>query len=178
MECLAVSTLPDGPEWLYQVKLDGYRAMAVKSSGKLNLFSRRRNSFNSQHSLVFDALADLPDNIVIDGEVVALNDSGRPDFNLLQHHRAQASRIHYFVFDLLTYDNHDLTRLPLIERHEIMESVLKLKSPRVRIVDHFEGLPPICSVQFAPKGWKVSLLREGTVGTRLGKGAGRGPSTG
>jgi bifunctional non-homologous end joining protein LigD len=138
MECLAVSTLPDGPEWLYQVKLDGYRAMAVKSSGKLNLFSRRRNSFNSQYSLVFDALADLPDNIVIDGEVVALNESGRPDFNLLQHHRAQASRIHYFVFDLLTYDNHDLTRLPLIERHEIMKSVLKLKSPRVRIVDHFE----------------------------------------
>jgi DNA ligase D-like protein (predicted ligase) len=138
MECLAVPKLPDGARWLYQVKLDGYRAVAVKSSGKLNLFSRRRNSFNRQYSLVFDALADLPDNTVIDGEVVALDESGRPDFNLLQHYRAEASRIHYFVFDLLVYDNRDLTRLPLVERHEIMKSVLRFKSPRVRITDYFE----------------------------------------
>ena len=60
MECLAVPKLPDGPKWLYEIKLDGYRAIAVKSSGKLNLFSRRRNSFNRQYSLVFEALADLP----------------------------------------------------------------------------------------------------------------------
>jgi DNA ligase D-like protein (predicted ligase) len=138
MECLAVPKLPDGARWLYQVKLDGYRAVAVKSSGKLNLFSRRRNSFNRQYSLVFDALADLPDNTVIDGEVVALDESGRPDFNLLQHYRAETSRIHYFVFDLLVYDNRDLTRLPLVERHEIMKSVLRFKSPRVRITDYFE----------------------------------------
>ena len=137
MECLAVPKLPDGPNWFFEIKLDGYRAIAVKSSGKLNLFSRRRNSLNSQYSLVFKALADLPDNTVIDGEVVALNESGRPDFNLLQHYRAEASRIHYFVFDLLIYDNRDLTGLPLIERHEIMKSVLGFESPRVRIADHF-----------------------------------------
>jgi ATP-dependent DNA ligase len=88
--------------------------------------------------LVFDALADLPDNTVIDGEVVALDESGRPNFNLLQHYRAEASRIHYFVFDLLVLDNRDLTRLALIERHEIMESVLRFKSPRLRITDYFE----------------------------------------
>ena len=138
MECLAVPKLPDGARWLYQVKLDGYRAVAVKSSGKLNLFSRRRNSFNRQYSLVFEALADLPDNTVIDREVVTLDESGRPDFNLLQHYRAEASCIHYFVFDLLVYDNRDLTRLPLVERHEIMKSVLRFKSPRVRITDYFE----------------------------------------
>jgi DNA ligase D-like protein (predicted ligase) len=138
MECLAVPKLPDGPQWLYQVKLDGYRAIAVKSSGKLNLFSRRRNSFNSQYSLVFEALSDLPDNTVIDGEFVALDQSGRPDFNLLQHYRAQASRIHYFVFDLPVYNNRDLTRLPLIERYQIMKSVLRFESPRVRITDYFE----------------------------------------
>ena len=85
--------------------------------------SRRRNSFNRQYSLVFEALADLPDNTVIDGEVVALNESGRPDFNLLQHYRAEASRIHYFVFDLLVYNNRDLTRLSLVERRQIMKSV-------------------------------------------------------
>src|SRR6516225_5507237 len=131
MECLAVPKLPNGSQWVYQIKLDGYRAIAVKSSGKLNLFSRRRNPFNRQYSLVLEALADLPDNTVVDGEVVALNESGRPDFNLLQHYRAQASRIHYFVFDLLVYENRDLTHLPFIERHEIMKSVLKLGSSRI-----------------------------------------------
>jgi ATP-dependent DNA ligase len=110
MECLAVPKLPDGPQWLYEIKLDGYRFIAVKSFGKLNLLSRRRHSFNRQYSLVVEALADLPDDTVIDGEVVALNQSGRPDFNLLQHYRAEASRIHYFVFDLLVYKDRDLTR--------------------------------------------------------------------
>ena len=87
MECLAVSKLPNGSDWVYEVKLDGYRVLAAKSEAKLNLFSRRRNSFNTQYRLVFEALADLPDNTVIDGEVVALNGSGRLDFNLLQHVR-------------------------------------------------------------------------------------------
>lgn len=139
MECLAVSTLPSGPEWLYEIKFDGYRAIAVKSGGKLNLFSRRRHSFNTQYSLVFKALADLPDNTVIDGEVVALNESGRPDFNLLQHYRAEASSIHYFAFDLLVCNSRDLTQLPLIERRQIMKSVLNLHSPRIRIADYFEA---------------------------------------
>jgi bifunctional non-homologous end joining protein LigD len=139
MECLAVPALPNGPGWFFEIKLDGYRAIAVKSEGRLNLFSRRRNSFNSQYSLIFDALADLPDNTVIDGEVVALNESGRPDFNLLQHYRAEAPRIHYFVFDLLVYNNRDLTHLPLVERRQIMKSVLKLDSPRIRIMDYFEA---------------------------------------
>ena len=67
-------------------KLDGYRALAVNSEGKRNLLSRRRNSLNRQYSLLLEALAELPDNTVIDGEVVALNEFGRPDFHLLQHY--------------------------------------------------------------------------------------------
>jgi ATP-dependent DNA ligase len=126
MECAAVTKLLDGPGWVYEIRLDGYRAIAVKSEGKLNLFSRRRNSFNTQYPLVFEALADLPDNTLIDGEVVAPNGSGRPDFNLLQHYRTKASHIYYFVFDLLIYQNRDLTSLPLINRRQIMRSVSKL----------------------------------------------------
>jgi bifunctional non-homologous end joining protein LigD len=138
MECLAVTKLPDGPEWVFEIKLDGYRAIAIKSDGKLNLISRRRNSFNSQFPLILEALADLPDDTVIDGEVVALDKSARPDFNLLQHFRAEASRIHYFVFDLLVYNKRDLTRLPFIERRQILNSVLKIGSPRIRIAEYFE----------------------------------------
>jgi bifunctional non-homologous end joining protein LigD len=139
MECLAVTKLPDGQQWLYEIKLDGYRAEAVRSDGNLFLFSRNRKSFNRQFPLIVEALADIPDNSVIDGEVVALNGAGRPDFNSLQNFRSAASRIHYFVFDLLIHKGRDLTRLPLIERREILRSALKFRSSRVRICDYVEA---------------------------------------
>jgi bifunctional non-homologous end joining protein LigD len=89
--------------------------------------------------LIVEGLADLPDNTVIDGEVVALDQSGRPNFNLLQNFRSAASHIHYFVFDLLIFKRRDLTRLPLIERREIMHSALKFRSSCVRIRDYVEA---------------------------------------
>lgn len=138
MECLAVSKLPDGPEWVYEIKLDGYRALAINANGKLSLYSRRQKSFSRQYQQVLDGLRDLPRNTVVDGEIVALDDAGRPKFNLLQHSRSQAKRIHYFIFDLLIYDNHDLTQLPLIERRAILKSVLKLESSRIHIAEYFE----------------------------------------
>ena len=138
MECLAVSKLPAGWDWVYEIKLDGYRAFAINSNGKLSLYSRRRKSFARQYQHVFDALRGLPKNTVIDGEIVALDDAGRPNFSFLQHSRSQANRIRYFVFDLLVYDNRDLTQLPLIERREILRSVIKFQSPRVRMVEYFE----------------------------------------
>jgi len=137
MECLAVSCLPDGVEWTYEIKLDEYRAVGVNSSGRLSLFSKNRKSFNRQYPYIVEVLRDLPENTVIDGEVVALDNAGRPDFNLLQHSRSQASRICYFVFDLLVYQNRDLTRLSFIERGQIMRSVLKFRSPRIRMAQHF-----------------------------------------
>src|SRR5437879_3282048 len=78
MECLSVSKLPEGLEWLWEIKLDGYRALAVKSGTSLTLFSRRGKSFNRQFAHIVDALADLPAGTVVDGELVALDDSGRP----------------------------------------------------------------------------------------------------
>jgi len=138
MECLAVTKLPEGSGWVYEIKLDGYRAAAVDSKGKLNLYSRKRKPFHIQYPYIIDALSDLPENTVVDGEIVALDDTGRPNFNLLQHTRSEASRICYFVFDLLIYKNRDLTRLPFIERRQIMSSVLKFRSSRIRLAQHFE----------------------------------------
>src|SRR5215469_4490359 len=138
MECLAVPQLPNGSNWVYEIKLDGYRAVAINSNGRVSLFSKNQKSFNRQYPYIIEALSDLPENTVIDGEVVALDDAGRPDFNLLQHSRSQASRICYFVFDLLVYAGHDLTRLPFIERRQIMDSALKFRSPRIRMTQYFE----------------------------------------
>jgi ATP-dependent DNA ligase len=119
-------------------KLDGYQAVAVNREGKLTLFSRRRKSFNRQFPQIVEGLSDLPTNTVVDGEIVALDESGRPDFNLLQNFRSGASHIHYFVFDLLIYKNRDLTHLPPIERREIMRSALPFGSTRVHISEYAE----------------------------------------
>src|SRR5438094_9091162 len=99
MDCLSVSKLPAGLEWLWEIKLDGYRALAVKSGTGVTLFSRQRKSLNRQFPYIVEALADLPAGTVVDGEVVALDESGSPDSNLLQTLRAEASRIQYYIFD-------------------------------------------------------------------------------
>jgi bifunctional non-homologous end joining protein LigD len=138
MECLPVTKLNDAGQWTCEIKLDGYRAIAVKSGQTINLFSRRGKSFNSQYPYIVEALAGLPNGTVVDGEVAALDDAGRPNFHLLQHSRSGASRICYFIFDLLVCNNRDLTRLPLIERRKLMNLLVTLKSGRIRISEQFE----------------------------------------
>jgi ATP-dependent DNA ligase len=76
MECLAVSKLPEGPNWLWEIKLDGYRALAIKSESNITLFSRRKKSLNRKFPYIVESLADLPDGTVVDGELVGLDDSG------------------------------------------------------------------------------------------------------
>ena len=105
----------------------------------MSLFSRRRKSFDHHYPLIVEALAELPEGTVVDGEVVALDESGRPNFNLLQNFRSEASRIHYFIFDLLICNDRDLTGLALSERRKLMKSLLKLSSPRLRIAEQFEA---------------------------------------
>jgi DNA ligase D-like protein (predicted ligase) len=138
MECLHVSKLPEGPNWVYEIKLDGYRAVAVKTGGKVTLFSRNQKSFNKRFPLIVEGLADLPDETVLDGEVVALDVAGRPNFNLLQNFREAASQVVYYVFDLLVCENRDVTRLPLQKRREMMLSALRLRSNRIFVSEFFE----------------------------------------
>jgi DNA ligase D-like protein (predicted ligase) len=139
MECLAVSKLPEGSEWVWEIKLDGYRALAVKSGKDIALFSRREKSLNNKFPYIAEALADLPDGTVVDGELVGLDDSGRPEFNLLQNFRGEASRIHYYIFDLLCCNDRDLTHLPLVERRALLKSLVLISDKRVRISDYVEA---------------------------------------
>jgi bifunctional non-homologous end joining protein LigD len=135
MECALISKLPEGPDWTYEVKLDGYRAIGVKNSSETILYSRNRKNFNKRFPQIAKALDDLPDETVIDGQVVALDKSGRPDFQRLQHFTAERSRIHYFVFDLVLKQR-DLTNLPLTERRKLLKSI-KL-SGRIRLSEQFD----------------------------------------
>jgi bifunctional non-homologous end joining protein LigD len=136
MQCLAVSELPSGPQWTWEIKLDGYRAETVKSGKRVTLYSRTRNSLNFRHPYIVAPLAALPDNTVVDGELVALGDHGRPDFHLMQKFREAADRIHYYVFDLLVLNGRDLTGLPLAERRRLLKSEIKIKNQRIKLVEY------------------------------------------
>jgi ATP-dependent DNA ligase len=125
MECLPVAKIPEGLEWTYEIKLDGYRLEVVRAGGKTRLYSRRQNILNAKFGYIASALDYLPGGTVLDGELVALAPDGRPNFNLLQNFKSAQAHIHYYVFDILIHKNKDLTELPLSKRREILHSVVK-----------------------------------------------------
>jgi ATP-dependent DNA ligase len=124
MECLSVEKLPDGPDWSYEIKLDGYRLECVKTAGKVTLYSRLGNVLNRKFPYIATALDKLPDDTVLGGELVALNAEGRSDFNLLQNFRSAESQIHFYAFDVLTFKGKDLMHLPLSERRSILSKIV------------------------------------------------------
>lgn len=125
MECLPVTKIPEGPEWTYEIKLDGYRLEVVRTGGETTLYSRRRNVLNRKFHYIAKALDYLPADTVLDGELVALGPDGKPNFNLLQNFRSAESHITYYAFDVLTHKGRDLTQVPLSERRALLRTVLK-----------------------------------------------------
>src|SRR5580692_4774468 len=121
MLLLRTEKLPEGPEWLIDLKLDGYRAIAIKSGGKVQLRSRNDNDFSSRYPRIVKALASMPDETVIDGEVVALDEDGRPSFNALQNQGSAGVPLHFFIFDLLMLQGRDVMAEPLAKRRELIE---------------------------------------------------------
>jgi ATP-dependent DNA ligase len=120
MLLLPARKLPEGANWAYELKLDGYRALAVKTDGEVFLRSRNNKDFNARYPVVAKALAPLPDETVVDGEVVALDGSGLPSFNILQNHTSSGTPIIYYVFDLLTLAGRNVMAEPLSVRRELL----------------------------------------------------------
>jgi len=121
MLLLRTETLPDDlARWSYQLKLDGYRAIAFKTGGKVHLRSRNDNDFTSRYPAVVRGLSKMPDETVIDGEIVALDEDGRPSFNALQNFTPGAPVV-YYVFDVMVLDGRDVMGDPLEERQARLE---------------------------------------------------------
>jgi bifunctional non-homologous end joining protein LigD len=126
----------DHPDWIFEVKWDGYRAIAEVRDGSVSLYSRNGISFNMKFSPIVEALRKFALDAVLDGEVVVVDGQGRSDFQALQHYQGSGSgHLLYYVFDLLYFQGHDLTGLPLLRRKELLKKVLP-SSPKIRFSDH------------------------------------------
>src|SRR5258708_27809123 len=112
MLLLRKEKLPEGAEWLYEIKLDGFRAIAFKSAGKIHLRSRNDNDFSLRYLSIVKGLASLPNETVIDGEVVALDDSGKPSFNTLQNYGSSEALLYFYAFDVLVLNGRDVMGEP------------------------------------------------------------------
>jgi ATP-dependent DNA ligase len=114
MLLLRTDSLPnDDHRWEYQLKCDGYWAIAFKTGGKIQLRSRNDNDFSVRYSNVVKGLVKLPDETVIDGDVIALDDDGRPSFNILQNDGSSKALVLYFVFDVMVLAGRDVMHEPL-----------------------------------------------------------------
>src|SRR5512138_3470452 len=110
MLLLRTDTLPDDQaRWSYQIKLDGYRAIAFKTSSTVHLRSRNDNDFNARYPSVVRGLAKLPNETVVDGELIALDEEGKPSFNALQNYDPAITAVVYYVFDVMMLAGRDVT---------------------------------------------------------------------
>jgi DNA ligase D-like protein (predicted ligase) len=132
MLLLKTDALPnDAALWDYQLKLDGYRAIAYKSGGKPHLRSRNDKDFALRYPSVVAGLAKLPDETVIDGEVVAFDEDGKPSFNALQNYGSAPAPVVFYVFDVMVLAGKDVMSEPLEKRRKLLETMVlpKLKEP-------------------------------------------------
>jgi bifunctional non-homologous end joining protein LigD len=130
----------DDPDWVYEVKWDGYRALAFINKGEVELQSRNNKSFNEKFYPIYKLLQSFTINAVFDGEILVLNDKGISNFGNLQNWRSEADgELVYYVFDILWYDGKNLTGLPLSQRQTILKAVLPTNDDRIRASKVFDA---------------------------------------
>ena len=136
MLCRSIEVLPEGREWHYELKLDGFRAIGRKSGRSAQLWSRNRKDFTLRFPDVVKAIAGLPTDTVIDGEMVALDEHGKPSFNLLQGF-GDAQTIVLYAFDLLMLHGKDVRLWTLEERRKQLRELLPNLPHTIRYSETF-----------------------------------------
>jgi DNA ligase D-like protein (predicted ligase) len=105
----------------FLLKLDGYRCLAIKSGGKVRLYSRNGNDFTDRYVSITKAFSALPDETAVDGELVALGHDGKPSFNILQNYGSAGAPLLFYVFDLLFLSGRIVMEEPFTKRRELLE---------------------------------------------------------
>ena len=129
----------DNDNWIFEIKWDGYRSVAYCNGETVELVSRNLKPFTDKYSPVAEALQQLGLNAVFDGEIVAVNEKGLAEFQLLQNWQNTPGRLQFFIFDILWVDGYDITALSLIERKRILKELLPANNEVVKYSDHVVG---------------------------------------
>jgi len=133
----------DHPDWIFEVKWDGYRSIAEITDGDVLLYSRNGLPFNRKFPLIVDALEKFDFEAVLDGEIVVVDALGQPDFQMLQdYQKTGTGHLVYYVFDLLHLEGRDLTNLPLVKRKDLLKKIL----------------PPVTKIKFSDHIWTEGKL--------------------
>ena len=163
MQCRSVDRLPEGPDWEYELKFDGYRALAIKTGRRVLLMSRNERDFAPLFPAIVRAFDKLPQETIIDGEIVALNAQGQPSFNLLQNYQTAAQPIVFYAFDLLMLGGGSVTDRPLDERRELLRNrVIRRLGDPIRFSETLDAPADRVTEAIRSLGW------EGIVAKRRG----------
>ncbi|MGQ2984999.1 DNA ligase D [Flavobacterium sp.] len=128
----------DDSNWSYEVKWDGYRALAYVNDGAVEITSRNNKPFTEKYYPIVSAMAKLGINAVLDGEILVVNKDGKANFGALQNWRSEADGdLVYYAFDLLWYDGKDVMALPLSERQALLKEILPATDDRIRMSQVF-----------------------------------------
>lgn len=165
MPMLAVlaEQLPDDGDWIFEQKLDGFRALAQINGKKIQLFSRNGINLNSKFPSVVDAFTDLERDMILDGEIVAEDLTGKSNFQLLQHGEPLPAsyRLRYHLFDMLMLDGNDLRDFPVLERKDLLKRFLKkLSSKKVVFVREWKGELAAALAIAKKKKWEGIIAKE------------------
>jgi bifunctional non-homologous end joining protein LigD len=138
-----LATLVDEPfdaqDWIFEVKWDGYRALAEIQKESCHLYSRNLQTFDKRFPALLADLRSIPATALLDGEIVVLDDQGKPSFQLVQNYqRTQSGTLIYYVFDLLYLEGYDVRQLPLIERKKLLKQLLPDNLTHLRFCEHVE----------------------------------------
>ena len=161
-----LATLTDEPfdrdSWIYEIKWDGFRAIAEIQKDKALLYSRNQKPLQQRFPPVFESLQDIRHDAVLDGEIVAMDEHGVSRFQLLQNYqRTGKGRLAYYVFDLLYLDGRDLTSLPLIRRKELLAKIIP-KRPVIQLSDHVETDGIAFFNEAAARGLEGIMAKDGS----------------
>lgn len=130
----------NNPEWQYEVKWDGYRALAFVNKGKVEMVSRNNKSFNDKFYPLYKILSNWKINAVVDGEILVLDEKGISNFGALQNWRSEVDgELVFYIFDILWYEGKNLINLALIERQAILNDILPKDDDRIRISKVFDA---------------------------------------
>ena len=136
-----VDAVPDGPDWIHEYKYDGYRLLIATGDGAATAWTRNGNDWSDKFRSLVKAAAGLTAGCLIDGEAVALNAKGKPDFQLLQStlKDSKGANIAFYAFDLLVDRGKDIKKLPNLERKERLAALLKGVPSPILYGDHVIG---------------------------------------